>query len=388
MDEVPTRTSMSPSVRVRALSIHATYGCRHSGACCRAGWRIPVEPDTEDAVASLVTTGALTLTRRDAFERADGVTVTAMANDGACVFLEAGSGTAPPLCAIHRLAGQEVKPMACRQFPRVALHDPRGVSVTLSHFCPTAADLLFEDVPLAIVNGPIAFPPDDTYEGLNALDTLPPLIKPGMLMDLESYDAFERHMVAVFARSSAAMSAIDQLAADVEDLRAWKPAHGPLVDAVSQLTVNARSLAHGRTPMAQAGEHDVRDIYARLDRSAVAHAMPSDLQPRAPHGASPRQTDRHVVRWDEWEPVLCRYLAARAFASWMAYQGRGLRTAIASLYVALDLVKAEADTRAARAGHAPDRPMLREAIRQADLQFVHLADSQRLADALGRVEHS
>jgi len=184
------------------------------------------------------------------------------------------------------------------------------------------------------------------------------------------------------------MSAIDQLAADVEDLRAWKPAHGPLVDAVAQLTVDTRVQTHGTGPMAQAGEHDVRDIYARLDRSAVTHAMPSDLRPRAAHGASSRRTDRHAVRWDEWEPVLCRYLAARAFASWMAYQGRGLRTVVASLYVALDLVQAEAGTRAARAGRALDRSMLREAIRQADLQFVHQADSQRLADALGRVEHS
>jgi len=328
------------------------------------------------------------LRRQDAFEHADGVTLTATAEDGACVFLEAGSGTTPPLCAIHRLAGPAVKPVACRQFPRVALHDPRGVSVTLSHFCPTAADLLFDHVPLAIVNGPVAFPPDETYEGLNALDTLPPLIKPGMLMDLESYDAFERHMVAVFAHSSSAMSAIDQIAADVEDLRGWKPAHGPLLDAVAQLTVDTRLQARGTGPTAQACEHDVRQIYARLDRSAVAHATPSDLRPRAPHGASPPQTDRHVVRWDEWEPVLCRYLATRAFASWMAYQGRGLRTVVASLYVALDLVQAEAATRAAGAGHALDRPMLREAIRQAELQFVHQADSQRLADALGRVEHS
>ncbi len=388
MDEVSTRTSMSASVRVRALSIHATYGCRHSGACCRAGWRIPVEPATEDAVVSLMATGALTPRRRDAFERADGVTVTAMANDGACVFLEAGSGTTPPLCAIHRLAGPTVKPMACRQFPRVTLHDQRGVSVTLSHFCPTAADLLFEDVLLAIVDGPGAFPPDETYEGLDALDALPPLIAPGMLMDLESYDAFERHMVDVFARSSSAALALDRLAEDVERLRTWKPTQGRLVDAVAQLTIDTRLQAHGTGPTAQACEGGVRDIYARLNRSAVTHAMPSELRRLADHGVSSRQTDRYVVRWDEWEPVLCRYLAARAFASWMAYQGRGLRTVIASLYVALDLVHAEACARAAEAGRALDRSMLKEAIRQTDLQFAHQADSQRLADALGAVERS
>src|ERR1051325_8013942 len=29
--------------RVYALSIHADYKCRHSGACCTADWDVPVE---------------------------------------------------------------------------------------------------------------------------------------------------------------------------------------------------------------------------------------------------------------------------------------------------------------------------------------------------------
>jgi hypothetical protein len=41
---------------VRCLSMHAAYRCRDSGACCTAGWPIPVEADRlaqlEGALAS------------------------------------------------------------------------------------------------------------------------------------------------------------------------------------------------------------------------------------------------------------------------------------------------------------------------------------------------
>ena len=40
----------------------------------------------------------------------------------------------------------------------------------------------------------------------------------------------------------------------------------------------------------------------------------------------------------------------------------------------------------ATTGRPLDRSMLKDAIRQADLRFVHHADSQRLADLLGVVE--
>ena len=33
--------------RVFALNLHANYACRHSGACCTAGWAIPVEADRQ-----------------------------------------------------------------------------------------------------------------------------------------------------------------------------------------------------------------------------------------------------------------------------------------------------------------------------------------------------
>ena len=46
-------------VPVRALSIHADYGCRHSGACCRSGWDIAAEPAVEARSTPRVAAGRL-----------------------------------------------------------------------------------------------------------------------------------------------------------------------------------------------------------------------------------------------------------------------------------------------------------------------------------------
>ena len=109
-----------------------------------------------------------------------------------------------------------------------------------------------------------------------------------------------------------------------------------------------------------------------MDRAAVAFATPVDLRPDDGTRVSPEAPAPDVTEWDEWEAVLCRYLAARAFANWMAYQGRGLHR-IASLYVALNLVRDEVASLMASTGRALDRSMLKEAIRQSDLRLVHHA---------------
>jgi hypothetical protein len=66
--------------------------------------------------------------------------------------------------------------------------------------------------------------------------------------------------------------------------------------------------------------------------------------------------------------VIRRYLAARAFASWMAYQGGGVAAVLRSLRFALSLLRD-------RRTHLP----LREAIRQTDLQILHLMPREALA---------
>ena len=73
---------------------------------------------------------------RAADEPAETPTLLATAH-GRCVFHDPAGR-----CAIHSALGHDALPLACRQFPRVSVTDPRGVSVTLSHYCPTAAALL------------------------------------------------------------------------------------------------------------------------------------------------------------------------------------------------------------------------------------------------------
>ena len=69
------------------------------------------------------------------------------------------------LCGVHRDHGEAMLPASCRHFPRRALIDDRGVFVTLSHYCPTAAGGLFDDTPLTIVANPPAFPHGRDYDG-------------------------------------------------------------------------------------------------------------------------------------------------------------------------------------------------------------------------------
>jgi Fe-S-cluster containining protein len=86
--------------------------------------------------------------------------------NGRCVFLDdpenAGDAPTPEpgRCRIHAALGHEALPLACRQFPRVTVEDPRGVSVTLSHYCPTAAGLLEldEPEPFHVMDNPLGFP--------------------------------------------------------------------------------------------------------------------------------------------------------------------------------------------------------------------------------------
>jgi hypothetical protein len=70
--------------------------------------------------------------------------------------------------------------------------------------------------------------------------------------------------------------------------------------------------------------------------------------------------------------VVGRFLAAHAFASWMAYQGNGLHCTVLYLRLVFAVLKTEM-TRGRT---------LFEAIRHSDLLLRHLADRQALADGL------
>ena len=72
----------------------------------------------------------------------------------------------------------------------------RGVFVTLSHYCPTAASLLVSyEGPVTIVEGPEPIPHGDP-EGYDARGAWPPLLAPNVLMDLDAYGQWESHLIA------------------------------------------------------------------------------------------------------------------------------------------------------------------------------------------------
>ena len=174
---------------VRCLTVHAGYACRHSGACCTAGWPIPVEADRLTTLAAAIDDGRLaapSLSRPLWIQPADAPAATPallQSDDHGCVFYEAlpasvseparaGNGR----CRIHRTLGHGALPLACRQFPRISVIDPRGASVTLSHYCPTAAGLL-DVAEVAITDEPPAFPADAELVGLDVRTNLPPLLQ-------------------------------------------------------------------------------------------------------------------------------------------------------------------------------------------------------------------
>jgi hypothetical protein len=232
---------------VRVLSFHAHYQCRHSGACCTARW--PIASRSGDT---------LPLTARG------------------CVFRHEHR------CSIHAALGHDALPAACQQFPRVSVIDPRGASVTLSCFCPTALAMLDEsDDPITIINQQSAI---SDVSGLDARTSLPPALRPDLLMDWDSWWEFERLAVEAFNGDETPREILARLSGIVEGVRTWKPGEGELIDRVHEV-FELRGVAGGGV-----GEH------AALPARAIN-----------------------------------RFLACHAFANWTAHLGSGLRTWLRSL---------------------------------------------------------
>lgn len=369
---------------VYALSIHADYRCGRSGVCCSSDWDVPVELEIYRSLDDALHASRLNA----AGVSADGGAPLAIEGDlpdeaaamvartatGDCVFFHRTSGD----CVIHRDLGEAHLPLTCRYFPRLALRDARGTFVALSHYCPTAATSLFrEDVPLAIVENPLAFPPGE-YEGLMIeADAWPPLLRPRMLMELESYSEWERHMVRRCA--DAALSPEDVLGTlerDARILRAFDPDSGSLGEAIKLLAPDAVLIP----------PHTSLERSLELYRE-VMQAVPDDLRPAPDQERLPEAFEHEVAPgWNHWRLPLKRYLGAKAFASWTAYQGRGLLTIVRGLEAALALVRVAAARECRDAGRALDGDLLREAFRNADFTLNHLAVGEDLAALWSRAE--
>jgi Fe-S-cluster containining protein len=335
----------------RCLNFHAAYRCRHSGDCCRAGWPIPFSREENARV------DALRLVERPFDDGGEGLaTVARRQPDGGCVFFEPEGR----LCSIHRAAGEGALPVTCRMFPRIVLKDARGTFLTLSHYCPTAAALLLEgDEPPDVVDAPPSLIPAGELEGLDASDAWPPLLRPHVLMDHESYALWERRAIAVLARADLMpWHALDAIASATTVLTAWSPREGELRDAVNGAFDDTRLRP---TPDI---EPDVS--LARL----VLRAVPPEMRPRSPC-IGDASVDLDVAR--PYGSVINRWLAARLFGTWIAYQADGLDALVRYLRACLSVLLVEMGREC----------RFVEAIRRSDYLLVHLADSQRLAEVCG-----
>jgi len=403
------------------VSIHAGYRCRDSGACCSSGWPIPVEAPLYERLAGSLTDGSLTVVQRldqpsaPSAQSAAGAPSTTVAppaptapsapfapfapsralpegaaavlgqtDDGRCVFYEADARR----CRIHRLKGHASLPVACQQFPRVCLIDARGIHITLSHYCPTAAGLLFEETPLAIVCNPPGFPPDLAYEGLDARDAFPPLLRPGVLMDWETLDAFEAHAVRILdAETDSVDAALARIEALTERLRDWRATDGPLLATLEDaLTAPDAPGAHGAAIMRTSGTTIDFDVDVDFDQilkldAEVRGAVPADgvIQNAAPRAVIEAHERWVHPAWATFTRPLCRFLAAKLFANWCWYQGQGLRSLVRSLHAALAVLRVEAARQTLAQGRMLDQPLLREAFQRTDLLLVHLCSQEALA---------
>jgi Fe-S-cluster containining protein len=289
--------------------------------CCTAGWPIPVEKSRVNAIEATIARNVIPLrvepwllSGADAPDDVAGIL--AARDNGHCVFFEAGRSG----CAIH-----DVKPAGCTHFPYLCLIDQRGVHVTLSHYCPTAASLLFEHRgPVGIIEGHA--PTGEDVEGMDARESLPPVSADSKtLMSFDELSAWERDQIAN---------------ARIDDLHA--------------------------------------DDVALFDHARAAVPPPWNW-------AAPPQHLEEVwfslvaPVWPHFEDVLANYAAAKLFASWSLYLGDGVEAAAHTARVASAVVRIETARQCAMFQRPLDRELMIEGLRQSDLLLVHYADPAMLA---------
>jgi hypothetical protein len=241
--------------------------------------------------------------------------------------------------------------------------------------------LLDDDGPLEVVTGPAAFPPQRDYDGLDASGEWAPLLRPDVLFDYDSFTVWEQHLVRTLSSSTASVAdTLGRVATTAEQLRTWTVERGPLQDWTA-----AVCSGHAAT---DAPALDRYDPYTGIEGFLKAtRAVPAGLDaPSLPPAVADDAARLVTPKWDLFAPGVLRYLAAKAFASWTAYQARGVRTQIAELHVAAGVLWVECVRACQKARAELDRDILLEAVRASDLLLVHLVDRAALMACLGKAE--
>lgn len=221
---------------------------------------------------------------------------------------------------------------------------PLGVSLTLSAFCPTAASLLFDDGPFASTTI------DDSarrYEGMDARDVMPPLLREDMLMDWDAVERWEQLAVSTLSdhrdEPDTALDIIETASAEV--CATWTPREGSLSGTLTER-------------FARVSEHRARSS-RRRGAGEPQSGLGCDLL------AAPQKTRPTLA------PAIARFLAGHAFACWPMYDGRGIAGAVGHLREVRATLDEESARLAGEAGRALDPDLLKEAFRQADLRLRH-----------------
>jgi hypothetical protein len=352
------------------LLAHAGYACRDSGVCCSSNWEIAVEDalharlhpalaarevvPAQGVAAPLIARAGLPPGYASVLGRAN----------GRCVF----HGEGPAACHLHAWGGPSAKPVACRQFPWIAVHDPRGTSVSLSHVCPTAAGLLHDPALLVVAQLP---GPAARFEGLDVRRALPPAVSDRRLLDWDALTAWETQALDICARATAPETIARDLRALVAHAARWSPGGEPLARWIAAWTPEPASNPRLWHPD------------PALDR-VVRAAVPEGLAtPPAPLDGGPLE----APAWGGTAVLVRRYVAARLVACWPLHFGTGLATVVAYVEALLTVVAGEI-ARRVTAGTPPDDAIARAAIAEADRLVLHLAAPDALARSLDGWVHA
>jgi hypothetical protein len=286
---------------------------------------------------------------------------------------------------VERTHGTEALPFSCRQFPRLLLRDAQGWHVSLSAWCGTAAALIVAhpgglaathaDAPHFLSIDHIDTDLRVHVEGLDAHDAWPPLLRPGVLAGVDPYARWERRLleeclVPVTQGTGHTGPALASALCWTDRLRQWRAADGAFFVMVGQSFPRRDSkwlqLCHSP---------QIRDLRPLLTR--LMGDVPARWQETAwPAGLTDTDLDGQPVTREAGERALARYLGTRLIGSWVAYQGQGLRSVLASL------VSAYALTALALQLTGPGLVTigrLTSAIRASDWLLLHLLDREQWA---------
>lgn len=409
-------SGLTSATRIFCLGFQSDFVCRNCGDCCST-WDIPLEKTPLNSIRRALRKGQIArldggdpqsedwLVHKHGETKGTGRFLS-IKKGKECCFLERGEETS---CVLQRQIGVEAMPATCRLFPRMCVLQPRGVFLTLSHYCPSAAEMPFrEDLEegrdLEIVRNPPAYPRKAGYGGLDARNHKPPLLRPNVLMSWEASGLWERHTVQTMARRDySPEEALILLVTSAEKARQFSGAGTPGTDALGEIFEKDRR-ADPATVKSQigglpSGLPRAKRIYDRLlslddSENPGMEKFLEAYRARYASGGAAVAAERfagdydRLVRpaWRKFETPIRRYLAAKLFANYYVYQSDGLRSGLFAVAAALASLRVHAALLCARKDRELDRESLVETFRQTDLLLVHRLPRNRLARFFSLVE--